>query len=143
MVVLGLLLLLASGAALVAVVHANTDTTTVSAFGTSFTDVSLGGLVLLGALAGLVLALGLLLMVDGARRRRARRIQHRRAVRDVRTEKEKLEDENAALRAQLGSTDPYPTESAAANGAVGEDRYTSTGTFADSGRHGKRGLFRR
>lgn len=131
MVALGLLLLVLSGTLAVGVVLANTDPVTASAFGFTLTDVTMGGFFLVGAAAGLVFMLGLMMMAAGATRRRARRAQTQRVVKDVRTEKEQLEQENAELRERL-SDDPYPNELAAAG---------TTGT--DSGRHAKRGLFGR
>jgi hypothetical protein len=37
-----------------------------------------------------------------------RRVQTKRTVRDVRTEKEQLAEENAELRSRLSGSEPYP-----------------------------------
>ncbi|MCW2599067.1 MAG: hypothetical protein JWM02_896 [Frankiales bacterium] len=106
MVVLGLLLLVLSGALTLGVVLSNTDPVSASAFGVTLSNVSLGGLFLAGAAAGLVFMLGLVLLFMGAARKRARRVATKRHVHSIHSEKEQLAEENAELRAQL--TDPYP-----------------------------------
>lgn len=131
MVALGLLLLVLTGTLAVGVVLSNTDPVTASAFGLTLTDVTMGGFFLVGTATGLMFMLGLMMMAAGATRRRARRAQNQRVVRDVRTEKEQLEQENSELRERL-SDEPYPHEMSPA-GAGG----------TDSGRHAKRGLFGR
>jgi membrane protein implicated in regulation of membrane protease activity len=108
-IVLGLLLLVLSGALGAGVVLSNTDPVSASAFGVSLSNVSVGGLFLLGATTGVVLMLGLVLLVMGAARKRARRVATKRHVRNVRSEKEQLAEENADLRARLG--EPYPPTS--------------------------------
>ena len=123
MLVLGLLLLAAGGAVAVAVALHNTDAATVTAFGSSF-DTTVLGVFLAGAACGLAVMLGLALMASSARRRRVRRRTVRGELKDVRSENERLADENAELRAAVtdGRTDgrfdgrfdeagdPYPTE---------------------------------
>ncbi len=106
MVVLGLLLLLLSGALAAGVVLSNTDPVSASAFGVTISNVSVGGLFLAGAATGLVLMLGIVLILVGAARKRSRRVATKRHVRNVRSEKDQLAEENAELRAQLA--DPYP-----------------------------------
>ena len=133
MVALGLILLVLSGALTLGVVLSNTDTTSASAFGVSLSNVSVGGLFLAGAVAGAVLMLGLALMVAGAARKRARRVQTKRVVRDVRTEKEQLEEENAELRSRLAGSEPYP--------ATAQDGRTTE--VPTDGSHAKHGLFGR
>ena len=109
MVALGLVILVLSGALTLGVVLSNTDPVTASAFGVSLSNVTVGGLFLVGAVAGLAFMLGLTLMSLGASRRRAKRVHAKRQVRDVRTEKEQLEHENAQLRAELAG-EPYPAD---------------------------------
>ena len=109
MVALGLIVLVLSGALTLGVVLSNTDPVTASAFGVSLSNVTVGGLFLVGAVAGLAFMLGLTLMAAGASRRRAKRAHAKRQVRDVRTEKEQLAQENAELRARLDG-EPYPTD---------------------------------
>ncbi|MCA1712857.1 MAG: hypothetical protein LC789_14960 [Actinobacteria bacterium] len=115
MVVLGLLLLLASGVFTAGIVLSNTDATSASAFGVSLSNVSVGGLFLAGALAGLVFGLGLAIMLAGAARKRARRKGMKSQVKAVRSERESLAEENARLQAELeqnrsgsGTGDVYP-----------------------------------
>ena len=109
MVALGLIVLVLSGALTLGVVLSNTDPVAASAFGVSLSNVTVGGLFLVGAVTGLAFMLGLTLMAAGASRRRAKRAHVRRQVRDVRTEKEQLAQENAELKARLDGQ-PYPTE---------------------------------
>jgi hypothetical protein len=58
--------------------------------------------VVVGGIAVLALAL----LLGGASRKRAHRVETKQQVRRVRSQKEQLLEENAALRAQLA--DPYP-----------------------------------
>jgi hypothetical protein len=109
-VVLGLLLVLLSGALALGVVLSNTDPVSASAFGVTLSNVSVGGLFLVGAVTGVVLMLGLVMLLAGAARKRSRRVATKRQVRNVRSEKEQLAEENAELRARLA--DPYPPTTA-------------------------------
>jgi uncharacterized protein HemX len=106
MVVLGLLLVLAAGALTLSVVLDNTDPVAATAFGVSLSDVSVGGLFLAGAAAGVALGLGLVMLVVGAARKRGKHVEQRRKVRTVRSENEQLAEENARLRSQVVA--PYP-----------------------------------
>jgi TRAP-type C4-dicarboxylate transport system permease large subunit len=106
MVVLGLLLVLASGAVTLGIVLSNTDAVSASAFGVTLDNVSVGGLFLAGAVAGAVLMLGLALLLGGAARKRSRRVATKRTIRASRSEKAQLAEENATLRAQLTEPDP-------------------------------------
>lgn len=101
MVALGLVLLVVSGAIAGGVVLSNTDPVTASAFGVTLSDVTVGGFFLVGAATGLVFMLGLAMMLAGGARRRSRAVARKHQVRDVRTEKEQLEQENAELRSKL------------------------------------------
>ena len=140
MVVLGLLLLVASGLLTARVVLDNTDTVSVAAFGHSVSGLTLGGLFAAGVAAGLRGLLGLLMMLAGARRRRTRRAGMKQQIRDARGEKESLAEENARLRSELEAR-----TGGAGNGAVDG---TADGTAvypADEtvGRHTRAGLFHR
>ncbi|MCU1596206.1 MAG: hypothetical protein JWO12_3598 [Frankiales bacterium] len=117
MVVLGLLLLLAAAGVTVAVVLDNTDPVSVSAFGSSLSNLSLGELFLGGVAVGGIAVLALALLVMSARRRRSRRLETKQQVRHVRTEKQQLQEENEALRAQLADP-PYPATSSSGTEAV-------------------------
>jgi Mg2+/citrate symporter len=130
MVALGLVLLVLSGALALGVVLSNTDPVTASAFGVTVSDVTIGGFFLVGAVTGLVFMLGLAMMLAGASRRRTRRKETRRTVKDVRTEKDQLEQENAELRERL-TAEPYPGEA------------SRNGTSDVPGKHSRRGVFGR
>jgi len=114
MVAIGLVLFVISGALALGVVLSNTDPVSASAFGVTLTDVTIGGFFLVGAITGLVFTLGLTMMAVGASRRRARRVQTKRAVKHVHSEKQQLEQENAQLRERLA--EPSATDSPAAGG---------------------------
>ena len=110
-VLLVLCLLLGAGIAL-----SNTETTSAEAFGVSLSNVSLGGLFLLGCVLGALAMLGVSLMLAGAARKRAKKRALRHEVRSVRGEQESLAEENARLAAELDrerSTSPaaYPEDS--------------------------------
>ncbi|MCW2723173.1 MAG: hypothetical protein JWN35_94 [Frankiales bacterium] len=101
MVALGLVLIVLSGLLTAGVVLSNTDPVAASAFGVSLSNVSLGGLFLVGAITGVVFGLGLAIMLAGATRRRSKRVGLKREVRDVHDERETLAEENARLQAEL------------------------------------------
>ena len=113
MFALGLVLLVLSGVATLGVVLSNTDSVSASAFGISLSNVSIGGLFLAGAIAGVIFGLGLGLMIAGAARKRHRRVETKRTIKGARSEKEQLAVENEELRSQLAGTAPvdtYPAE---------------------------------
>lgn len=113
MVALGLVLLVLSLALAAGIVLSNTESVSAEAFGVSLSNVSVGGLFLLGAAVGAVAMLGLGLMLVGAARKRAKKRAHKREVEHVRTEQESLAEENARLQAELEQerTAPaYPAE---------------------------------
>jgi uncharacterized integral membrane protein len=100
MVALGLFLLLVAGVVTAAMVIQNTDASSASVFGQAVHG-TVGGLFLAGVVTGAVALLGVMLMLAGASRRRARRQGLKRQVRDARGEKESLAEENARLQAEL------------------------------------------
>jgi uncharacterized integral membrane protein len=104
MIVLGLLLLLASGALTFGVVLHNTDTVSIAAFGQTASNLTLGELFLAGVVTGALAILGLTMILAGASRSRARRVVRKRAMRDAVDERETLAGENARLRSELAST---------------------------------------
>lgn len=118
MIVLGLLLLLASGALAVEVVMSNTGPATVEAFGYTLSNITLSGLFLAGAATGLLVMLGVMLLLAGTSRTRSRRVTARH-VRSTRRENEHLQEENAALRARLDG-DPYPSDTEADDADVSD-----------------------
>ena len=95
-VLLVLCLLLGAGIAL-----SNTDTTSAEAFGVTLSNVTLGGLFLVGVAVGALAMLGLALMVAGAARKRAKSKAMRHQVQSVHGERETLAEENARLAAEL------------------------------------------
>ena len=109
MFALGLVLLVLSGVATLGVVLSNTDSVAASAFGVSLSNVSIGGLFLAGAIAGVLFGLGLGLMIAGAARKRRRRVETKRTIKGTRSEKEQLAAENEELRSQLAGTAPVDT----------------------------------
>lgn len=108
MVAIGLVLLVLSGVFTLGVVLSNTDSTAAAAFGVSLSNVTIGGLFLAGAIAGMIFMLGLALLAAGAGRSRHRRVANKQAVRGVRSEKDQLEAENSELKAQLADTSGVP-----------------------------------
>lgn len=118
MVALGLILLVVSVAVGAGIVLSNTDSVSAEAFGVTLSNVSVGGLFLLGAALGALAMLGLALLLAGGARKRAKHKSHKRQVRTT-------EAENARLQEQLertGSVTPYPAETGPRAGAVEESR---------------------
>ena len=114
MVVLGLVLLVLCVVLGAGIVLSNTDPSSAEAFGVSLSNVSIGGLFLLGTAVGALAMLGLGLMLVGGARKRARKLRLKREVREVRTEQETLAEENARLQAQLeAERTTYPNDGAA------------------------------
>ena len=101
MVVLGLILLVLCLVLGAGIVLSNTDPASAEAFGVSLSNVSIGGLFLLGTAVGALARLGLGLMLVGGARKRAKKLRLKREVREVRTEQETLAEENARLQAEL------------------------------------------
>jgi hypothetical protein len=125
MVLLGLLLLAACAVVAVEVAISNTDTATFEAFTQSFSDLTLGGLFLLGCALGAVAVLGLWMMMAGLRMGRRRRLENKHVVTETRSRVDELEDENDALRAQLErERTTTPTGAAPVAGAPAYERDT-------------------
>lgn len=133
MFALGLVLLVLSGVFTLGVVLSNTDpvAASASAFGVSLSNVSIGGFFLAGAVAGLIFGLALALMLAGAARKRSRRVQTKRTVKGVRSEKDELAAENDRLRSELSnrrdvapatSTETYPAGTVDTETVVEEKR---------------------
>ena len=111
MVVLGLILLVLCLVLGAGITLSNTDPASAEAFGVSLSNVSIGGLFLLGAALGALGMLGLGLMLVGGARKRARKLRLKREVKDVRNEQETLAEENARLQQQLDAErTTYPTD---------------------------------
>lgn len=103
MAALGLILLVLSGIFTLGVVLSNTDPVSASAFGVSLSNVSLGGLFLAGAIAGIIFGIGMGLLVAGSARKRHRKVETKRTIKGTRSEKEQLAVENEELRARLAT----------------------------------------
>jgi hypothetical protein len=111
--VLGLILLVLCAAVGTAVAVSNTSATSFEAAGLTFTGLTLGGLFLLGMAIGALALLGLWLLLGGARRKRARKVALKHEVREVRSERETLAEENARLQSELEhERSVYPAERA-------------------------------
>ena len=129
MFALGLVLLVLSGVFTLGVVLSNTDPVSAAAFGVSLDNVSLGGFFLAGAIAGLIFGLALALMLAGAARKRSRRVETKRTVKGVRSEKDELAAENDRLRSELSNrrdvapaTETYPAGTGGTETVVEEKR---------------------
>lgn len=143
MALLGLLLILASGALATGIVLGTTGDSSVQVawFDQATRSVTEGGLFGLGAAAGAALMLGLSLLKVGVRRGRRLRGERKQAVAQHRGEAEQLEARNAELeqklaqtraaaerRDKVSSSTPYPDEPEGA----------STEPVVPGGRHRKR-----
>lgn len=141
MFAVGLVLLVIAGVFTLGVTLSNTDPVpSASAFGVSLSNVSLGGLFLAGAVAGALIMLGISLMVAGAARKRRRRVDNKRTVRGVRSEKEQLAAENSDLRSQLDSTGG---QAGGAGSSVGTERVNAGASGPRPAGKEKHGLFGR
>jgi hypothetical protein len=120
----GLVLLVLSGVAALGVVLSNTDPIPggAAAFGVTLSNVSVGGLFIAGAVTGLLFGLGLGLMVAGSARQRRRRVETKRTVKGVRSQKQQLEAENEQLRSELSGTGGQTTSTVTAE-PVGEQKH--------------------
>ena len=108
MIVLGTVLLVLAVLLTLGTVFTNGDPAAVEVFGISLAGVSIGGLFLAGVVTGVVGMLGLSLMLGGGARKRHKRVQQKREVRDVKGQAETLEQENARLREELQTRSPAP-----------------------------------
>jgi len=110
---LGLLLCLAAAAFTADVVVQNSVTVSGTVFGQSITGLSVGRLLVAGALAGLVFAIGFALMARGLRRARTLRGERRAAImesRRLRAENDRLAA-NHSISSATSSDPAYPEES--------------------------------
>jgi uncharacterized integral membrane protein len=100
MAILGLLLLVAAGVFLVDVWLSSTDPASFSFFGMS-SSMTVGQAMLVGAIAGVVGTLGLLMLFGGIGHAARRRREAKREVRTTRGEAEELRAENERLAEEL------------------------------------------
>ena len=101
MVLVGAVLLVLCVLLALGVYLPNGETVTAEAFGVSLSNVSIGGLFLLGVAVGALAMLALGMVVAGAARKRHKKVAMKREVRSARGEQETLAEENARLQAQL------------------------------------------
>lgn len=102
MVVLGVVILVLAAVLAVGVVTNNASPVAAEAFGTTFDGLTVGGLFLLGVATGALALCGLVMALGGLTRRRAKRRALKQQVREVRSERETLAEENARLQRELG-----------------------------------------
>jgi hypothetical protein len=100
MAVLGLIIALATGAFIASAVLNASDPATLNVLGTTNT-MSVGRWVALGAIAGLLFALGLVMLFGGLGRANRRRRETKQVVVTSRTEAEELRIENERLAREL------------------------------------------
>ena len=129
MVALGLVLLVLCALLAAGIALSNTDPASAEAFGVSLSNVSIGGLFLVGVVVGAVAMLGLGLMLVGAARRRAKKAALKREVQSVRGEQESLAEENARLQHELEQ------QRAAPGHPAGEPRAAVAGDPGGRGKH--------
>ncbi|MCW2666402.1 MAG: hypothetical protein JWN57_1364 [Frankiales bacterium] len=111
MVALGLVMLVLAALLTLGIVFSNTDPSNAAAFGVSLSNVSIGGLFLVGVITGAIAMLGLTVMLGGSVRRRHKRVQAKQEVRTAHGEADALAQENARLAGQLqeqGRSDRQP-----------------------------------
>ena len=102
MAVVGLILLALCGTLAAGVYLSNTQTVqTAEAFGIALDNVSIGGIFLVGALTGVVAMIGLSMLMGGLARRRRRRIERKRLMKESAGTAEELARENERLAAEL------------------------------------------
>ena len=123
MVLVGAVLLILCVILAVGIFFPNTETASAEAFGVSLSNVSVGGLFLVGVAVGALAMLAIGLMAIGSARKRHKKVALKREARSARGEQETLAEENARLQAQLEQerASSMPT-STAAPGADGPGR---------------------
>ena len=130
MAILGLIIALAAGAFVAASFVSTSDPTTLTVFGMTNT-MTVGRWVTLGALAGLLFALGVMMLVGGMGRASRRRRETKQVVVTSRTKAEELRLENERLARELDSRSATPVDAPMAEHVVVDDR--GTGDVVDSG----------
>jgi hypothetical protein len=100
-VALGLVLLVLTALLTLGIVFSNTDPSNAAAFGVTLSNVSIGGLFLVGVITGALAMLGLTLVLGGSVRRRHKKVAARQEVRAARSDVDALAEQNARLAEQL------------------------------------------
>ena len=121
MVVLGVVILVLAAVLAIGVVTSNGSPVDAEAFGITLDGVTVGGFFLVGVATGALALCGLVMALGGLARRRAKRRALKQQVREVRSERETLAEENARLQRELDERQPvghaesadgaYPTDS--------------------------------
>lgn len=130
MLLIGLLLMLACGALAADLVIESTDIANMTAFGYGYSGFTAGELFVIGAVVGILFAVGCALLAAGIGRRAERRRERRMLAADgeeadsLRAENARLENELLAERTDSRS---YPGEPATAD--------TTTDSTTTGGRH--------
>ncbi len=143
MVIIGLLLLVAAGAVVIDVAVLNDQSINVDAFGSTFTT-EIATVMVAGAIAALVGAVGVLMIVDGMRRRSRRRGEHRTAVHEQDRLSESLAEERAAREeAEARAGRGERPASATAQQIAGQQRRCSRPSTTPAPPRGERAVDRR
>ncbi len=101
MLILGLLLLVASGALTVGLLTSNTTHITVKVFGQHYDKVPIGDVFVIGVCTGVVLIAGLVLFFSGLRRSSRKRKARRQELGAKQSRESALQEENARLAREL------------------------------------------
>lgn len=101
MVLVGAVLLVLCVILILGLYLPNPQTAPAEAFGVSLSNVSVGGLFLLGVAVGALAVVALGMIAMGATRKRHKQAARKREERSARGEQETLAEENARLQAQL------------------------------------------
>ncbi len=101
MLILGLLLLVASGALTVGLLTSTTASVTVKVFGQTYDKVPIGELFVIGLCTGVVAIAGLVMFFSGMRRSSRKRKARRQELGANRSREGELQDENARLAREL------------------------------------------
>lgn len=101
MLILGVVLLLATGALTVGMVLGNTHGQKVEVFGYSTAAFSVGELFVIGVVTGVIAGLALAMVLSGMRRSSRKRRERRAELKAKRTREQELQEENARLAREL------------------------------------------
>ncbi len=128
MAVLGLIIALATGAFVVAAFLRASDPATLNVFGVSMST-TVGRIVAIGALAGLLFMLGIAMLFGGMGRATRRRRETKQVVKTSRSQADELRLENERLEQEL----QQQSAPAAADRTVVEHRFVGSDAKTDAG----------
>ena len=120
MAVLGLIIALATGAFIASAILSASDQATLNVLGTT-TTMTVGRWVAVGAVAGLLFALGLVMLFGGIGRASRRRRETKQVVVTSRTEAEELRLENERLARELDERQARPGDTTVVEHRVVDD----------------------